>query len=47
MRAGVFVHVSGLAPGTTTLLPDQRVEFDMRQGPKGQPQAMNVAAVVQ
>ena len=42
----VFVHVSGLAPGTTTLLPGQRVEFDMGQGPRGRPQAVNVVAVV-
>ena len=43
----VFVHVSGLAPGTTTLLPGQRVEFDIGKGPKGRPQAVNVVAVVQ
>jgi cold shock CspA family protein len=43
----IFVHVSGLAQGTTTLLPGQRVEFEMGTGPKGRPQAVNVVAVVQ
>ena len=37
----VFVHVSGLAPGTTGLDDNQRVEFEMSEGRKG-PQATNV-----
>lgn len=42
----VFVHISGLAPGVNTLLPGQRVEFEMGTGPKGRPQAVAVRPVV-
>ena len=37
----VFVHVTGLAPGTTGLDENQRVEFELSEGRKG-PQATNV-----
>jgi CspA family cold shock protein len=37
----VFVHISGLAPGTTGLDENQRVEFELSEGRKG-PQATNV-----
>ncbi len=37
----IFVHVTGLAPGVTTLEPEQVVEFEVVQGRKGQ-QAANV-----
>ena len=37
----IFVHVTGLAEGVTTLEPDQLVEFEVVQGRKGQ-QAANV-----
>lgn len=41
----VFVHYSAIvAEGYRTLNEDQRVEFDVVQGPKG-PQAENVYAV--
>jgi cold shock CspA family protein len=43
----VFIHVGGLAPGTTTLLSGQRVEFEIGKGAKGRPQAVNVSAIVQ
>ena len=39
----VFVHVTGLAPGTTGLDENQRVEFELGEGRKG-PQATNVKA---
>jgi cold shock protein len=42
--ADVFVHVSGLAPGTSTLSENQVVEFEVTQGKKG-PQAVNVRPV--
>jgi cold shock protein len=31
----VFVHVTGLAEGVTTLAENQRVEFEVTQGRKG------------
>lgn len=37
----VFVHQSGLLYGSTSLDPDQRVEFDIVPGPKG-PMAKDV-----
>lgn len=37
----IFVHVTGLAPGVTTLETDQLVEFEVTQGRKGN-QAVNV-----
>lgn len=37
----VFVHVAELAPGTSTLTENQKVEFEVEQGKKG-PQATNV-----
>ncbi len=37
----IFVHVTGLAEGVTTLEPDQAVEFEVVEGRKGQ-QAANV-----
>jgi CspA family cold shock protein len=37
----IFVHVTGLAPGTTGLDENQRVEFELSEGRKG-PQATNV-----
>jgi cold shock protein len=37
----IFVHVTGLAPGTTALDENQRVEFELSEGRKG-PQATNV-----
>ena len=37
----VFVHITGLAPGTTSLDENQRVEFELSEGRKG-PQATNV-----
>ena len=43
--ADVFVHVSAIdASGYRSLEENQRVEFDVTQGPKG-PQAENVRAV--
>lgn len=40
----VFVHITGLAPGTATLAEGQAVEFEIEQGRKG-PQAIDVKAV--
>jgi cold shock protein len=40
----VFVHVSGLAEGVTTLAEDQRVEFEVTQGRKGM-QAVDVKVI--
>jgi CspA family cold shock protein len=40
----VFVHITGLAPGTGTLAEDQAVEFEVKEGQKG-PQAVNVRPV--
>ena len=41
----VFVHFSAIqTPGFRSLTEDQRVEFDITQGPKG-PQAEHVTAV--
>lgn len=41
----VFVHQSAIqAQGHRTLSENQKVEFDLQQGPKG-PQAANVRAV--
>ena len=40
----IFVHVTGLAPGVTTLEKDQLVEYETEQGRKG-PQATNVRPV--
>src|SRR5512140_3149434 len=40
----IFVHVTGLAEGVTTLEPEQLVEFEVVQGRKGQ-QAANVKPV--
>jgi CspA family cold shock protein len=37
----IFVHVTGLAPGTTGLDENQRVEFELTEGRKG-PQATDV-----
>ncbi len=37
----VFVHITGLASGTTSLDENQRVEFELSEGRKG-PQATNV-----
>ena len=37
----IFVHVTGLAPGTTGLDENQRVEFELSEGRKG-PQATDV-----
>jgi cold shock protein len=37
----IFVHITGLAPGTTGLDENQRVEFELSEGRKG-PQATNV-----
>ncbi len=37
----IFVHVTGLAPGVTSLETDQLVEFEVTQGRKGN-QAANV-----
>jgi cold shock protein len=37
----IFVHVTGLAHGVTTLEKDQLVEYETEQGRKG-PQATNV-----
>jgi CspA family cold shock protein len=37
----IFVHVTGLAPGTTGLEENQRVEFELSEGRKG-PQATDV-----
>ncbi len=37
----VFVHITGLAPGTTSLDENQRVEFELSEGRRG-PQATNV-----
>lgn len=42
--ADVFVHITGLAPGTGSLAEGQAVEFDVEQGRKG-PQAVNVKPV--
>ena len=43
--ADVFVHYSGIAGnGYKSLEDNQRVDFDVTQGPKG-PQAQNVTAV--
>lgn len=40
----IFVHVTGLAQGVTTLDKDQLVEYETEQGRKG-PQATNVRLV--
>ena len=40
----VFVHVTALAPGVSTLQENQTVEFEVTQGQKG-PQAANVRPV--
>lgn len=40
----IFVHVTGLAQGVTTLEKDQLVEYETEQGRKG-PQATNVRPV--
>ncbi len=40
----VFVHITGLAPGTASLAEDQLVEFEVQEGRKG-PQAVNVRPV--
>jgi len=40
----IFVHVTGLDPGTTNLQENQAVEFELGEGQKG-PQAINVRAV--
>ena len=40
----IFVHVTGLAHGVTTLEKDQVVEYETEQGRKG-PQATNVRPV--
>ena len=40
----IFVHVTGLAHGVTTLEKDQLVEYETEQGRKG-PQAANVRPV--
>ena len=40
----IFVHVTGLAHGVTTLEKDQLVEYETEQGRKG-PQATNVKPV--
>ena len=40
----IFVHVTGLASGVTTLEKDQIVEYETEQGRKG-PQATNVRPV--
>ena len=37
----VFVHITGLAPGTASLAEEQTVEFEVKEGQKG-PQAVNV-----
>ena len=37
----IFVHITGLAPGTTGLDENQRVEFELSEGRRG-PQATNV-----
>jgi len=37
----IFVHVTGLSPGTTGLEENQRVEFELSEGRKG-PQATDV-----
>ena len=43
-ESDIFVHVTGLANGVTTLEKDQLVEYETEQGRKG-PQATNVRAV--
>jgi CspA family cold shock protein len=40
----VFVHVTNLAPGVSSLSENQSVEFEVEQGQKG-PQAVNVRPV--
>jgi cold shock protein len=40
----IFVHITGLAAGTTSLAENQAVEFEVREGQKG-PQAVEVKAV--
>jgi CspA family cold shock protein len=40
----IFVHVTGLAPGTTSLEESQTVEFEVKEGQKG-PQAVDVKTV--
>ena len=37
----IFVHITGLAAGTTSLAENQAVEFEVREGQKG-PQAVEV-----
>jgi CspA family cold shock protein len=39
--ADVFAHVSAIAAGQQSLDENQRVSFDITQGPKG-PQAANI-----
>ena len=42
----VFAHFSAIqSKGYKSLKEGQRVEFDIEQGPKGKPQAANVAVV--
>ena len=40
----IFVHITGLAAGTTSLAENQAVEFEVREGQKG-PQAVEVKPV--
>ncbi len=40
----VFVHITGLAPGTGTLAEEQDVEFEVKEGQKG-PQAVDVRPI--
>lgn len=40
----IFVHITGLADGVTTIDKDQLVEYEVEQGRKG-PQATNVRPV--
>ncbi|HMK91810.1 MAG TPA: cold-shock protein [Thermoleophilia bacterium] len=40
----VFVHVTELAPGVSSLTENQTVEFEVQQAQKG-PQAVNVRVV--
>ena len=40
----VFVHITGLAPGTSTLTEEQEVEFEVNEGDKG-PQTVDVRPI--
>jgi cold shock protein len=40
----IFVHITGLAAGTTGLAENQAVEFEVREGQKG-PQAVEVKPI--